>query len=360
MKKIIFFTGIVALISFTTAARYPFIEKWTVTTVAGMPHTTGTIKDGTGTSVAFFGSMGFNAIDAADNLYILDQLYLRVMDNGAKVTTWFGGEAMDENNKTITTPSLVGKGGICTDDKGNIYITNHNDHAIYKISADKKVTLFAGLEGYRDNIDGPRQQAAFKYPRSICRDKTGNMYVADIFSIRKISTDGTVTTLAGEVEGGDGKFKAGVGKAAVLLEIRGGIAVDSKGNLYVPQNGMGGAIAKISTTGDVSIFVGDLDAVPPNMLNNGTDEHNGTGTAARFIRINALSVDKDDNLIVAEETRVRKVTPSGVVTTIAGTANKDFVDGKQAAFSDVQGISIDSKGNILVSDGACIRKISKQ
>ncbi len=360
MKNVKFFIVIAALITVIAAAKRPFIEKWTVTTLAGTQDQTGIIKDGTGTSAAFFGSMGFNSIDAADNLYILDQLYLRVMDNGSKVTTLFGGEAIDENNKTITTPPLPGKGGICTDDNGNIYITNHNDHVIYKISADKKVTLFAGQEGFRNNIDGPRLQAAFKYPRSICRDKMGNMYVADIFSIRKISADGTVTTLAGEVEGGDGKFKAGVGKAAVLLEIRGGIAVDSKGNLYVPQNGMGGAIAKIATSGDVSIFVGDLDAVPPNMLNNGTDEHNGTGKAARFNRINALSVDKDDNLIVAEETRVRKVTPSGVVTTIAGTTNKDFVDGKQAAFGDIQGISIDSRGNILISDGACIRKISRQ
>ncbi|MFT3980055.1 MAG: hypothetical protein QM687_06260 [Ferruginibacter sp.] len=360
MKRVKIFIGIVVLISFTTAAKRPFMEKWMVTTIAGVPHNTGTVKDGTGASAVFFGSMGFNAIDAADNLYILDQLYLRVMDNGSKVTTWFGGESIDENNKTITTPPLAGRGGICTDDNGNIYITNHNDHAIYKISADKKVTLFAGQEGYRGNIDGPRLQAAFKYPRSICRDKSGNMYVADIFSIRKISTDGTVTTLAGEAEGGDGKFKAGVGKAAVLLEIRGGIAVDSKGNVYVPQNGMGGAIAKISASGDVSIFAGDLDAVPPDMLNNGTDEQNGTGTTARFMRINALAVDKEDNLIIAEESRVRKATPSGVVTTIAGTVNKDFVDGKQAAFTDIHGISIDSKGNLLVSDEACIRKISKQ
>lgn len=360
MKKTNFLISIAPLVSFVIAVKQPIIEKWTVTTVAGMPHNTGTIRDGTGTTAAFFGSMGFNTIDAADHLYILDQQYLRIMDNISKVTTLYGGEVIDENNKTFITPPLNGKDGICSDHKGNVYLANSNDHAIYKISVDKKVTLFAGQEGYGENTDGKLLQAAFKYPKSMCIDKNGNMYVADIYSIRKITTEGMVTTLAGEVNGGAGKFKAGVGKSAILLEIKGGIAVDSKGNVYVPQKGMGGAIAKISTTGEVSIFVGDLDAVPPDMLNNGTDEHNGTGTAARFIQINALSVDKDDNLIIAEETRVRKATPSGIVTTIAGTVNKGFVDGKQAAFTNIQGISIDSKGNILVSDGACIRRISRQ
>lgn len=360
MRNAKFLVGIVVILSFTTAAKHPVVEKWTVTTIAGLPHNTGAIKDGTGASAAFWGSMGYNAVDANDNLYILDQQYLRLLDNTAKVKTLYGNEATDENGKAFISPAIPGNGGICIDSKDNIYLSNSNDHAIYKIDADKKVTLFAGTEGYGDNADGYRLEARFMRPKGLCMDKAGNMYVADIFSIRKIGADGMVTTLAGHVNGGDGRYKSGVGKAAVLLESKGGIAVDSKGNVYVPQNGMGGAIAKISTSGDVSIFAGDLDAVPPNMLNNGTDEHNGTGRAARFIRINALAVDKDDNLIVAEETRVRKVTPSGIVTTIAGTANKDFVDGKQAAFINIQGISIDSKGSILVSDGACIRKISKQ
>lgn len=360
MKRNKLFIGIVVLAFFNTAAKQPVSEKWIVTTIAGMPHHTGTIKDGTGKGAVFSGSMGFNAIDAVDNLYILDQLYLRILDNTTKVKTLYGGAVIDENGKTFNAANLPGKDGICTDDKGNIFISSSNDHAIYKISTDKTIALFAGQEGYGDNEDGNRLQAKFKYPKSMCMDKAGNMYVADIYSVRKISKEGVVTTLAGEVNGGDVKFKAGVGKNAVLLEIKAGIAVDSKGNVYVPQKGMSGAIAKISNTGEVTIFLGDLDADLPDMLNNGTDEHNGVGANARFMRINALAVDKDDNLVIAEETRVRKATPSGIVTTIAGTANKDFVDGKQAAFTNIQGISIDSKGNILVSDGACIRKISKQ
>ena len=80
------------------------------------------------------------------------------------------------------------------------------------------------------------------------------------------------------------------------------------------------------------------------------------------MRINALAVDKDDNLIIGENTRIRKATPNGIVTTIAGNETEDFRDavGTKAMFRYVAGRSIDNMGNIFVSDRFCIRKIAKQ
>ena len=88
----------------------------------------------------------------------------------------------------------------------------------------------------------------------------------------------------------------------------------------------------------------------------------GIGKAARFMQINALTVDKNDNLLIGEKSRVRKVTPAGEVTTLAGNKTSDWRDavGAKAMFRNIGGLCIDSKGNILVSDQFCIRKMVKQ
>ena len=88
----------------------------------------------------------------------------------------------------------------------------------------------------------------------------------------------------------------------------------------------------------------------------------GQGPTARFNAPLGLAIDKDDNLIIGEKTRVRKATPAGVVTTLAGNETADWRDaaGTKAMFRSINGLSIDSKGNILASDQYCIRKLSRQ
>ncbi|MBL0152405.1 MAG: hypothetical protein IPP93_02520 [Chitinophagaceae bacterium] len=102
---------------------------------------------------------------------------------------------------------------------------------------------------------------------------------------------------------------------------------------------------------------GDVTALTPTGVN-----HDGTGKAARFLQIGALAIDKDDNLIVGEITRIRKVSPAGVVTTLAGSEEQDWRDaaGAKARFRSVKGLSVDAAGNIFVSDQYCIRKMVKQ
>jgi sugar lactone lactonase YvrE len=357
MKKIIFFSLIIisVIISAFSGKQKPSAETWTVLTIAGWEEKDQTI-DGKGQKASFTWQVNNSVIDAGDNLYVIDQVCLRKMDNELNVTTMFGMGAFDAEGNSLKIKQLPGKDGICIDKDNNIYVSERSTHMIYKIKPDKTVEPFAGDEGYKGKDDGAKSEAAFNGPTALCIDKTGNIYVADTYnsSIRKISVDGKVTTVAGNGQIGD--FKTGAGKAAQFLEFR-AIAVDGKGNIYISQNGRGSCVAKISPTGVVTNFVGDADALTPTGAN-----HDATGKAARFNKIQALTVDKDDNLIIGENTRIRKATPAGVVTTLAGSEESDWRDaaGAKARFRSVNGLSIDSKGNILVSDQYCIRKMTKQ
>jgi hypothetical protein len=342
--------------AFTKKLQAP-AEVWVVSTVAGSEDGNKTM-DGQGLK-AQFSRAGNSAMDAADNLYVLDDRNcLRKIDAEANVTTVLGIGAIGQDNYNIDVPQLPNwpNNGICMDAAGNWYVSSDNQHAIYKISPDKKVTLFAGAEGYKGTDDGPKLQAEFYSPSGLCMDKAGNMYVADAYNgmVRKIGVDGIVKTMAGNGKTSD--FKPGLSKDAQFGEVR-YIAVDSKGNVYVVQNGQRGCcVAKISPQGVVSNFVGDFDALRPS------GDNNGTGKAAKFMRINALAVDAADNLIIGENTRVRKATPAGVVTTLAGNETEGWRDaiGTKAMFYGIYGLSIDSKGNIFVSDGSSIRKLTKQ
>lgn len=328
---------------------------WDVRTIAGWEDDNNTI-DGRGVKSHFTWQVYNSAFDENDNLYVIDQTCIRKLDTDTNITTLFGMGAMDSDRNMLNIQESPGKNGICVDKEGNVYVSNDNTHAIYRITPDKKVEVFAGEEGYKGKGDGNRLEAGFYGPSALCMDKAGNMYVADSYNglVRKISLDGKVTTLAGNGQTGD--FKPGSGKDAQFGQMK-AIAVDSKGNVYIEQNGgRSSCVAKISPNGVVSNFVGDSEEV----LQSGVSP-DGTGKSARFMRINALAVDKEDNLIIGERTRIRKVTPSGVVTTLAGNETDTWRDGpgNKAMFSVIGGLSIDSKGNIFVSDQYCIRKMSK-
>ncbi|MBL7748011.1 MAG: hypothetical protein JNM19_11320 [Chitinophagaceae bacterium] len=357
MKKVtpLLFIISIVIISAFTKREPPVAEAWNVLTIAGWEENGNSI-DGKGTKASFTWQVNNSAIDANDNLFVIDQISLRKVDAETNVTTLFGIAVYNTEGNQVPVEPLPGKDGICADKDGNLYVSSTSSHMIYLIKPDKSFTPFAGDDGYKGRDDGDRLQAGFNGPTALCMDKAGNIYVADSYNslVRKISAAGKVTTIAGNGQIGD--FKTGTGKAAQFLEFR-AIAVDSKGNIYIPQNGRGSCIAKISPAGVVTNFVGDIDALTPTGTN-----HDGTGKAARFVRIQALAIDKDDNLIIGEKTRVRKATPAGVVTTLAGNETADWRDaaGTKAMFRSINGLSIDSKGNILASDQYCIRKLSRQ
>ena len=185
-------------------------------------------------------------------------------------------------------------------------------------------------------------------------DSAGNVYVADTLNdtIRKVTPSGVVTTLAG-LAGSRGSAD-GTGSAARFYWPQ-GVAVDGAGNVYVADSG-NNTIRKVTPSGVVTTLAG---------LAGSQGSADGTGSAARFFSPVGVAVDSAGNVFVADNGNdtIRKFTPDGVVTTLAGHAgNLGSADGTNSAarFWDPAGVALDSAGNVYVADSAnnTIRKVT--
>lgn len=244
--------------------------------------------------------------------------------------------------------------GIDVDSMGNVYVADRFNHTIRKITVDGQVITLAGKAGVKGDTDGPGLSARFNEPWGLCVDKFGNIFVADTRNnkIRKITPSGNVTTFAGS---GNFGSSDGVGVSASFGNPT-GIDVDSVGNLYVADH-LTHIIRKITPQGEVTTIAG-FPYIP--------GDADGQGTGAQFWRPYGLCLDYDGNIIVADEWnhKIRKVTPDGIVTTIAGTGNVGLVNGPALAaeFNYPWDVTVDPQGNIYVGDGYnyVVRKISPQ
>jgi hypothetical protein len=186
----------------------------------------------------------------------------------------------------------------------------------------------------RGRVDGPGITAQFDGPGNIAVDGTGNLYVLDQYDtvVRKISANGTVATLA----------RLPNTRSALGAEARAGIVVDGGGTLYVSEPALN-RIVKISTEGTVSVYAGSTQA----------GRRNGPAASALFSEPRGLALDKAGNLYVADagNSAIRRITPAGVVTTIAGS-QPGLVDGpiSTARFDTPSSLAIDKEGNIYVGE----------
>jgi sugar lactone lactonase YvrE len=197
--------------------------------------------------------------------------------------------------------------------------------------------------------------ARFYWPRGIATDSSGTIYVADTYNhtIRKITAGGVVATVAGAAEA-SGSLD-GIGSAA-RFTIPQGIATDSRGSAYVADTN-NHIIRKVTPDGAVATFAGS-----PGV----SGSIDGIGSSARFNRPYGIAIDIADNIYVADTNNhtIRRITPSGTVSTLAGTAGVNgSADGIGAAtsFYYPQGIACDRVGNILVAEtyNHTIRKITQ-
>lgn len=211
------------------------------------------------------------------------------------------------------------------------------------------VTTLAGdgTQGYKD---GNSTEAEFNYPNALTVDKNGNIYVADANNvIRKISTTGVVSTLAGSGRQG---YKDTIGSEAEFTHPS-GVAVDAQGYVYVTDRD-NGCIRKITPNGEVTTFAG-------KGLNYGHTD--GLGSNARFGELRGITIDEEGNLYVVDGGyRIRKITPAGMVSTLAGTGEPGYVDGAGniAQFNEAGDLEADINGNIYVADklNDAVRKIT--
>ena len=264
------------------------------------------------------------------------------------VSTLAGSGARGSADGFGTAASFGYPRGVAVDSGGNVYVADYTGHKIRKITPAGVVTTLAG-SGAQGAVDGTGTAASFSWPQGLAVDNSGNVYVADSenYKIRKITPAGVVTTLAGS--GAEGAAD-GTGTAA-SFSIPYGLAADSNGNVYVADSG-NDKIRKITPAGVVTTLAGS----------GAEGAADGTGNAASFSDCEGVAVDNAGNVYVADSNnnKIRKITPTGVVTTLAGSGRRGDQDGIAASFSDCSGVALDSNGNVYVADlnNNKIRKIT--
>jgi streptogramin lyase len=289
------------------------------------------------------------AADASGNLFVADtgNHRIRKITPSGFVST-VAGSSDGYANGTGTAAMFNTPRGIAVDTSGNLYVGDSANHRIRKITPGGVVSTLAG-SGNRDSINGPGSTASFYYPIGVAVNNQGDVYVADSSNnlIRKITPAGVVSTLAGSYGG----FADGTGVRA-QFEYPVGVAVNANGEVFVADRS-NNLIRKITPAGVVTTLAGWTAGYL-----------DGTGTAASLNYCLGVAVDGSGAVFVADtgNLRIRKITPEGVVSTVAGAGTEGDVDGTGTAaiFDSPIGVTVDVNGNLYVSEdyNNRIRKIT--
>ncbi len=297
--------------------------------------------NGTGTSAQFSYPKGI-AIDASGNVYVADTFNktIRKITLAGAVTTFAGSGTQGYADGIGTAAKFYSPSGVAVDGSGNVYVADTNNHRIRKITTSGVVTTLAG-SGTAGYADGTGTSAQFFQPLGVAVDGSGNVYVADYGNhrIRKITSSGVVNTLAGSGVAG---YADGTGTVA-QFNWPSGVEVDGSGNVYVADY-TNHRIRKITPSGVVSTLAGSGTA----------GFADGIGIAAKFYWPSDVAVDGSGNVYVADSGnhRIRKITPAGVVTSLAGSGIAGYLDGTGTSVQFYQpiGVAVDGSGNVYVAD----------
>jgi sugar lactone lactonase YvrE len=345
MRRIVIALLILVLPTTTAIVVYLLASKSTptsrealglVTTIAGSGAPG--VADGPALSASFSDPFGL-AVDKRGNVIVADggqsNRIRRVTTEGKVETIAGSSEGFADGNARqaqFNTPS-----GIAIDRAGNIIVADTSNNRIRKLSTDgTRVTTIAG-NGVGGFTDGRTDEAQFDGPIGIAVDKGGNLFIADTYndSIRKITTDGVVTTIAGT---GSPGYSNGQANAA-MFDTPCGIAVDEAGNVFVADTG-NHAIRKISALGEVTTIAGR------------TDEGSHIGDVG-LNHPAGITVTHDGFLFVTDEERGRiiRITPEGESAIYAGSI-AGFVNGtgESARFNGPSSVAVDRQGVVYVAD----------
>lgn len=291
--------------------------------------------------VAQFNNPSGISMDASGNLFVADvgNHSIRKISPIGEVSTFAGNGTRGFNDGIGGEATFASPNSVAVDASGNTYVADRDNNCIRKISPSGEVSVFVGnrTAGF---ADGKGDEALFNAPNSVAIDALGNLYVADFNNhcIRKVSPSGVVSVFAGSGEKG---FNNGNGTLATFNNPY-GVAIDASGNLYVADFN-NHSIRKISPDGKVITIAG-----------NGIAGYvDGAAEESQFRYPRDMTIDMSGNVYVVDEgnNRIRVITPSGIVTTIAGSTI-GYTDGRneKALFSRPCGITIDASGNLYVAD----------
>lgn len=285
------------------------------------------------------------AVDASGNIYVADfgnNLIRKISLTGVVSTVAGDSTQSGLNNGVGKNATFNGPAGIAVDASGNLYVTDSGNNLIRKINAAGLVSTLAGGDTLA-MANGTGAAASFFQPLGISLDASGNIYVADAGdnAVRLITPSGTVSTFSGNAD------------SSTYFNNPTGLALDANNNIFV-ANYLNNNILKITQTGQINVLAG----------NSSPGNTNGPDSTAQFYLPNGIVLDANNNIYIADgiNNLIRKITPDGFVSTFAGSGAAGAKDsiGTAATFNGPTGLATDAVGNIYVADtnNNLIRKIT--
>ncbi|HEY1718922.1 MAG TPA: hypothetical protein VGH42_11615 [Verrucomicrobiae bacterium] len=337
-----------------------------ITTVAGDG---AILYDGDGKTATTLNVNAFNvALDANGILFIADSSNTRVRKvdangimtvvAGKSFTQNYGGDGGQATNASINYPY-----GVAFDAIGSMFIADNGNNRIRKVDTNGIITTVAGIGAGNgaQNISGDggsATNAVVSWPWDVTADAQGNYYIADYGNrlIRKVDTNGIITTVAGNGTYGYSGDGGAATNATMTSPHR--ILVDATGNLFISDYS-NNRIRKVDTNGIITTVAG-----------NGTAGYSGDGGAATNAALHwpyGVAEDMAGNLFIADSQNnvIRKVDTNGIITTEVGTGTQGFSgDGgapTNAMLNNVYGVAVSAAGNLFIADygNARVRKVGR-
>ena len=334
------------------------LQAQIIRTVAG----SSSFGDGGAAIIANLNNPTGVAIDGTGNIYIAEygNNVIRKVNTSGIISTVVGNytQGYGGDGGAATSANLNDPVGVALDGAGNIYIADQQNNRIRKVSTSGVISTVAGngTSGYGGD-GGAATSAILNSPSGVAIDRVGNIYIADVENslIRKVNTSGVISTVAGngiQGYGGDG----GVATSASLAEPS-SVFVDGAGNIYIADRS-NDRIRKVSTSGVISTVAG-----------NGTNGYGGDGGLATSALLNSpvgIALDGAGNMYIADNGNhvIRKVNANGIISTVAGN-NIQGNDGDgglatNASMTYPNGVAVDGSGNFYIADNTnlIIRKVN--
>ncbi|MCP4346313.1 MAG: hypothetical protein GY795_12400 [Desulfobacterales bacterium] len=303
--------------------------------------------------------------DGSGNFYIGANNAILFVDTEGIITR-FAGDIGNRGYSGDGGPAEDAKIGnvvdMALDSSGNLYFADsysgpgsgYSNHCIRKVDTNGIITTVAGIGGSsgRSGDGGPAVQAKLYYPQDVAVDAFGNLYIADTHNdrIRKVDTNGIITTVAGGMPGYDTTWGDGGPADQATLWFPEAVDVDAKGNIYIADTSHC-LVRKVNTSGIITTVAGDRHPC---------EYKDGIPAVDACIRAEDVSIDEYGNIYISNGTVLRKVDTDGIITTVAGcdgdacyNYSENAVEGIPAVLANINKISdveIDVSGNVYVAN----------